>query len=413
MREKRREKSGGRRLQELAMSSGGRKKATKGRKVWEKSPAVEEVEYIGQFEPDLKPSRRREIEVEEELNKEKRLRDINQRQMEELKEKERDLEKLKKERMKRELEKKEEEMIAIEKREKELKEREKRLDEAARNIKRIDALFSGTDGGASQSNVSKHNFKVFRRSRSRSKIRLGSRSRSCTNRNDWESRGTRLDGNINSRGKSSTVRGNCEPRGARQSDKSNRRGNSLRASLTKGRLELEGRVRMRNDLMTNFAPVTRVNGDKAQYGQHNRRHKRERLSEDEQRRKEERYREELKQKERKGLSSRSAKPPPKGVPVSKDNANLVELGSMKTKSSSGGFDGSGGAEGYSPASLLKSALTKENKKQNEYEQRRKEERLREQLRQKEAKVKERMRQKEQEQKLKEKLRVQQIMRRDF
>jgi len=70
-------------------------------------------------------------------------------------------------------------------------------------------------------------------------------------------------------------------------------------------------------------------------------------------------------KERKSSSSRSSKPPPKGVPVSKDNANLAELGPMKRKkkSSSGGLDGSGGAEGYNPASLLKSALgkTKENK----------------------------------------------------
>merc|ERR1712181_161937 len=66
-------------------------------------------------------------------------------------------------------------------------------------------------------------------------------------------------------------------------------------------------------------------------------------------------------KERKSSSSRPSKPPPKGVPVSKDNANLAELGPLKRKkkiSTSGG-----GAEGYNPASLLKSALgkTKENK----------------------------------------------------
>merc|ERR1719361_1203434 len=70
-------------------------------------------------------------------------------------------------------------------------------------------------------------------------------------------------------------------------------------------------------------------------------------------------------KERKSSSSRSSKLPPKGVPVSKDNANLAELGPMKRKkkSSTGGLDDSGGAEGYNPASLLKSALgkTKENK----------------------------------------------------
>merc|ERR1719411_506453 len=72
-----------------------------------------------------------------------------------------------------------------------------------------------------------------------------------------------------------------------------------------------------------------------------------------------------KSKERKSSSSRISKPPPKGVPVSKDNANLAELGPMKRKkkSSSSGLDGSGGAEGYNPASLLKSALgkTKESK----------------------------------------------------
>jgi len=67
-----------------------------------------------------------------------------------------------------------------------------------------------------------------------------------------------------------------------------------------------------------------------------------------------------KSKERKSSSSRSSKPPPKGVPVSKDNANLAELGPMKRKkkSSPSGLDGSGGADGYNPASLLKSALGK-------------------------------------------------------
>merc|ERR1719341_385489 len=120
-------------------------------------------------ETGLKRSRCREIEIEQELQKEKRLRDINQKQMEELKEKERDLEKLKQQRMKRELEKKEEEIIAIEKREEELKEREKMLDEAARNIKRIDSLFSGTGERTSESNISKPNLSSW--SRTRSKIR--------------------------------------------------------------------------------------------------------------------------------------------------------------------------------------------------------------------------------------------------
>merc|ERR1719180_785755 len=89
-------------------------------------------------------SRRREIEIEKELKEEKRLRDVNKRQMEELKEKERDLEKLRQERIKRDL-KKEEEIKAIKKREQELKEGEKRLDEAECKIKKIDALFSGSD----------------------------------------------------------------------------------------------------------------------------------------------------------------------------------------------------------------------------------------------------------------------------
>ena len=187
-------------------------------------------------EADWKPnglSRCREIEVEKELKEEKRLRDVNKRQMEELKEKERDLEKLRQERMKRELEK-EEEINAIKKRERELKEREERLEEAARKIKRIDALFSGTDNKASKSR------EVFRRSRSRSKIRLGSRSRSGSRRKNYVSRGARQGEKSNSRGKSATVR------------------------MTKGRLDLKDRVRVRNDLLTDVAKVRQSNRDEAQ-----------------------------------------------------------------------------------------------------------------------------------------------------
>jgi len=403
LRDKRKERSVDRRLQELALGSGDRK-ATK-RKVWEeKSPGVEEVEYIGQVEmpragrecgggrergtskclkcnrfghfakecreeesrcykcydsghnakdcskdnvcfvcnkeghlakdcPDgdektcyrcsgkghvamdcpssqrevdrvrkrdfvdetgLKRSRCREIEIEQELEKEKRLRDINQRQMEELKEKERDLEKLKQERMKRELEKKEEKIIAIEKREEELKEREKMLDEAARNIKRIDALFSGTGGRTSEINISKPNFKVSRRSRSRSKIRLGSRSRSRTRKNNWESRGRKLDENINSRGNSSTARDDYKSGGRRQGENSNRKVKSSTGSLSKGGLELKGRVRVRNDLLTDAAHLRRANGQqRSWHGQHNR-GRGEKQSEDEQRREE---KERMRQKE--------------------------------------------------------------------------------------------------------------------
>ena len=328
-----------RRLQEFAMRSGD-SKATK-RKVWEeKYPEVEEVEYIGRVEmpgrrreggggrehlakgeektcyrcsgkghaamdcpssereldrdfvkeTGLKRSRCREIEIEQELEEEKRLRDINQRQMEALKEKERDLEKLKQERMKRELEKKEEEIIAIEKREEELKEREKMLDEAARNIKRIGALFSETDGGTSQSTISKPSFKVSRRSRSRSKIILGSRSRSGTRKNNWESKGRRVDGNINSRGKSSTARDDYKSGGRGQGENSNRRVNYSTGGLSKGGLEVKGRVRVRNDLMTDIAHYNPL------LGQYNR-GRREKQSEDEQRGKEERLRKQLREKE--------------------------------------------------------------------------------------------------------------------
>ena len=107
-------------------------------------------------------------------------------------------------------------------------------------------------------------------------------------------------------GKSSTARDDCESRRTRQGEDSNRRGTSLRAGLTKGRLELKGRVRVRNNLMTDVSQVRRANGEKAQYGQHNRgqgfHHGREKQSEDEQRGKEERLREQeqkLKEKQRK------------------------------------------------------------------------------------------------------------------
>ena len=68
-------------------------------------------------------------------------------------------------------------------------------------------------------------------------------------------------------------------------------------------------------------------------------------------------------KERKSSNFRPSKPkPPKIVPVSKDNANMAELGLMKRtkKRSSGGLDGRHGAEGYNPTSMLKSALGKTN-----------------------------------------------------
>ena len=68
-------------------------------------------------------------------------------------------------------------------------------------------------------------------------------------------------------------------------------------------------------------------------------------------------------KERKSSSFRPSKPnPPKSLPVSKDIANMAELGPMKRtkKRSSGGLDGSSGAEIYSPTSLIKSALGKTN-----------------------------------------------------
>ena len=114
---------------------------------------------------------------------------------------------------------------------------------------------------------------------------------------DWKSRGARLDGN--SGGKPSTARDDFESRRTREDEKSNRRGNSLSASLTKERLEIKGRVRVRTDV----SQVRRTNGDKAQYAQHNRRqrfhHERGKQSEDEQRGKEEMLRQQLRQKEEK------------------------------------------------------------------------------------------------------------------
>ena len=99
-------------------------------------------------------------------------------------------------------------------------------------------------------------------------------------------------------------------RGARQGEKSNSRGKSATARLTKGRLDLQDRVRVRNDLLTDVAKVRRSNRDEAQsrkqggwYGHQDREqrshHGREKFSEDDQRRKEERLREQLRQKEEK------------------------------------------------------------------------------------------------------------------
>jgi len=68
-------------------------------------------------------------------------------------------------------------------------------------------------------------------------------------------------------------------------------------------------------------------------------------------------------KERKSSSFRPSKPKtPKSVPVSKDIANMAELGLTKRteKRSSGGLDGRRGAEGYNPTSMLKSAFGKTN-----------------------------------------------------
>ena len=239
-------------------------------------------------ESDLKPfklSVKREIEIEKELAEEKRLRELHQRQMEKLKEKERDVEKLKQERMKRELEKKEEDIRAIEKKERELREREKRLDEAARNIKRIDALFSTADRGASKSSIIKSNCKSSRkRSRSRSNIRLGSRARSHSRRKNSEARGPRLG------------------------EKSNRRADSSTVNLARGGRDLARIVRVRNDLASGNAQVNRRSEErpgniKKSVGSSNRvRDKRfhlgrEKPGEDDQRGKEERLMEQLREKE--------------------------------------------------------------------------------------------------------------------
>lgn len=69
-------------------------------------------------------------------------------------------------------------------------------------------------------------------------------------------------------------------------------------------------------------------------------------------------------RERKSSSSKSARPPP-GVPTGGANANMEALGRPRKKKSSSGLDESGGADGYNPASLLKSALSKTSKQDKE------------------------------------------------
>ena len=120
-------------LLEMAMSSGaGRDKRNDGR------GRSLEVECVGEVflhskvdsRQDLGYSRR-ELAIEEELKKEKRLRESYQRQLEEVEEKERALEMAKQEKVRQEDAKREKEIREIEKKEQELREREKKLDEAA------------------------------------------------------------------------------------------------------------------------------------------------------------------------------------------------------------------------------------------------------------------------------------------
>merc|ERR1712192_106523 len=100
----------------------------------------------------------------------------------------------------------------------------------------------------------------------------------------------------------------------KQAEKGKRREETETASFNKGKLELKDRVKVRNDLLTDVAKVSRTNRDDALsrqqirqqggwYGHQNRgqrsHHGREKFSEDDRRRKEERLREQLRQKEEK------------------------------------------------------------------------------------------------------------------
>jgi len=115
---------------------------------------------------------RRELAIEEELKKEKRLRESYRRQLEEVEEKERGLEMAKQEKVRQEDAKREEEIREIGKKEQELREREKKLDEAAERLKRIETFTTRVNIKVSCSKNAQETFKrtsKVSRKRTRSK----------------------------------------------------------------------------------------------------------------------------------------------------------------------------------------------------------------------------------------------------
>ena len=117
------------------------------------------------------PYSRRELAIEEELKKEKRLRESYRRQLEEVEEKERGLEMAKKEKVRQEDAERKKEIREIEKKEKELQEREKRLDEAAERLKMMDTFTTRDNIKVSSSENAQETFKrTSKVSRKRTRI---------------------------------------------------------------------------------------------------------------------------------------------------------------------------------------------------------------------------------------------------
>jgi len=125
---------------------------------------------------------RRELAIEEELKKEKRLREFYRRQLEEVEEKERGLEMAKQEKVRQEDAKREKEIREIEKKEQELREREKKLDEAAERLKMMETFTTRDNINVSCFKNAQETFKRTskvsrKRTRSKSPIVPGDSSR--------------------------------------------------------------------------------------------------------------------------------------------------------------------------------------------------------------------------------------------
>jgi len=202
-------------LLEMAMGPGARKdkrNVERGRSL--------EVECVGEvFLQSKVDSRqdtgysRRELAIEEELKKEKRLRESYRRQLEEVEEKERGLEMAKQEKVRQEDAKREKEIREIEKKEQELREREKKLDEAAERLKMMETFTTRDNIKASCSKNAQETFKRTskvsrKRTRSKSPIIPGGSSRyhTTTYHSDQVKQGDR---NIHAIDKSRRDQGNA------------------------------------------------------------------------------------------------------------------------------------------------------------------------------------------------------------